>query len=122
MPSLDEKIALLLRLPWTLTVDRDPSDDSLTASIAELPEFVASGADERALVSDIHDGLHALFLDYLEEDEDSLPLPAGAVLPWRVDPRVNVVRISGREDPQRAELEENLSSTIPNRGDLALAS
>ena len=93
MPSLDEKLALLFRLPWTLSVAPDPSDGSLTAAIAELPEFVASGVDEPSLVEDIHGGLRALFHDYLAQGEDSLPLPVGAVLPWREDPRVHLLTL-----------------------------
>jgi predicted RNase H-like HicB family nuclease len=75
------KLAALMRLPWTVTTERNADEDYLVARVAELPSVIATGATERELARDLWESLEASLVVYLDYD-DTIPLPAEQVLPW----------------------------------------
>lgn len=75
----EQKIDGLMRLPWSLSVEKD--DDGLVARVAEIPDAIATGANEKALALDLWESLRAS-LSVRVEHGDPIPLPVGSVLPW----------------------------------------
>jgi hypothetical protein len=57
----DQKMTVddYLRLPWTIRVGRNEEDGYLVARIAEMPDVLATGADEKALERELWDSLRA---------------------------------------------------------------
>jgi predicted RNase H-like HicB family nuclease len=79
--SHEQKLAALMQVPWTLHFDRDVTDGSLTVEVAELPEAIAIGKDEKELATGLYDALQASLASRLQHG-DPLPVPAGISLPW----------------------------------------
>jgi predicted RNase H-like HicB family nuclease len=77
----EKKLEALLRLRWTITVEHNAEEGYLVAHLKELPDVIATGADERALARDLWESLTAS-LDARLDFEDLLVLPGGAQLPW----------------------------------------
>ena len=76
-----ERLAALMRLPWSIRVETDPHDGGLIARVTEVPDAIATGATERELAKDLWDALYLSLKVRLEHD-DWIPLPAGQELPW----------------------------------------
>jgi predicted RNase H-like HicB family nuclease len=89
--TTEQKLAALMRLPWSVTVAPNVEEGYLVARVAELPSAVATGEDERALGRDLWAAIEASLACYLEFG-DPIPLPAGAALPWE-GPQVPAARI-----------------------------
>ncbi|HKT07800.1 MAG TPA: hypothetical protein VJR24_07895 [Gemmatimonadaceae bacterium] len=82
----EQQLAALLRLPWTVKVDHDVDEQSLTARVAEIPSAIAVGASAPELTRNLWDSLRASLEVYLDYD-DEIPLPPGVKrLPWQADP------------------------------------
>lgn len=79
------KLELLLRLPWTIRVERDEhGGESLTVS--ELPAVVAIGDTPKEMVEDLWEAMRSVLSAYLEEQVRP-PLPASVDrLPWEHNP------------------------------------
>jgi hypothetical protein len=77
----DEQLAALMRLPWTISIGPSEFGEYLVGRVAELPDAIATGPDERALARDLYESLKASLASRLEADAD-VPLPRGAELPW----------------------------------------
>jgi predicted RNase H-like HicB family nuclease len=80
-----QQLRALLRLPWTIVPSKNESDGYLVARIAELPDVLATGDDDRELMKDLFQSLEASLMVRLDHD-DSIPLPAGSMLPWEQSP------------------------------------
>jgi|ERR1043166_1013288 predicted RNase H-like HicB family nuclease len=94
----EQKVEALLRLPWTLSVEKDSSGD-LVAYVREIPGVVATGSSMKALGIDLWQSLKATLECFLEFNDD-IPLPPGASLPWvgqaaPTEPRVNRGSLQG---------------------------
>lgn len=76
----DEKLAALMRLPWTIRVETD-ADGSLIAHVAEMDDATATGARMKDLAIDLWEAIEAS-LDVRLTHDDPIPLPRGVKLPW----------------------------------------
>ncbi len=76
-----QQLMALMRLPWSLRIERDESDGSLTAEVAEIPDAIATGDSVKELAKDLWEAL-AASLEIRLEHGDTIPLPPGSVLPW----------------------------------------
>jgi predicted RNase H-like HicB family nuclease len=76
----EQKVEALLRLPWTVSVEKSPEGD-LVAHVLEIPGVVATGVTMKALGIDLWQSLKAALECFLEFNDD-IPLPAGSGLPW----------------------------------------
>lgn len=77
----EEKLQALMRLPWSVKLERDPRDGSLIAQVDELPDAIATGDNEQDLARDLWEAIEASLACRLEYG-DPLPLPQGNVIPW----------------------------------------
>lgn len=102
-----QKVAHFMRLPWTVSVDRDLADGSLIASVTEIPDAIATGANESALMADLWQSLKASIECRLEFG-DSVTIPAGAVLPWELGQAPPV-----KTPLQRIKIDKELFSVSP---------
>lgn len=84
MWNRESKLDALMRLPWTVNVERE-EDGSLFARVAEIPDAIADGDDDRSLARELWDSLRASLAFRLDHG-DPIPLPAGRLLPWE-DPK-----------------------------------
>ena len=75
-----QKLAALMRLPWTVRTRRD-SEDGYIIEIDEFPSVVAAGDTEKEVGRDLWEALEATLYAYLAHG-DVIPLPPGGVLPW----------------------------------------
>jgi predicted RNase H-like HicB family nuclease len=84
----ESQIQHLVRLPWTVVLDRD-ADGDFVATVAELPFLVASGPTEKAASRDLFEALWTA-MDAMLEHCDAVPLPHDELLPWErgVEPPV----------------------------------
>lgn len=79
--SNQQKLAFLMRLPWSVRVETDPTDLSLFASVAEIPDALADAADDEELLRALWDSLYSSLSVRLEHG-DPIRVPSGIVLPW----------------------------------------
>ena len=83
MWTREAKLDALVRLPWTVDVDRNAEEGYLILRVRELPGTIATG-DEEVVEREFWESLRATLACYLEFD-DPIPLPLGvALLPWNV--------------------------------------
>lgn len=80
--SRDQKLAALMALPWTVSVEHD-SDGSLIARVAEMPDSIATGETEKALARDLWESIEASLSVRLDND-DPFVVPPGITLPWEL--------------------------------------
>jgi hypothetical protein len=79
--TTEQKMAALMRMPWTVLVETDPTDASLIARVAELPDAIATGTDETDLARDLWEAIEASLRCRLDFG-DEIQLPAGINPPW----------------------------------------
>lgn len=79
--TTDAQVMALMRLPWTVRVERDECDGSLIARVDEVPDAIGTGDTEKGLAKDLWDALWAS-LEVRVVHGDVIPLPRGARLPW----------------------------------------
>jgi predicted RNase H-like HicB family nuclease len=91
--SIQDKLSALMRLPWQISLVRDPIDGTLVAEVAELPDAVATGDTEAELSKQLWEALSESLLSRLEHG-DQIPLPPRGFLPWE----------AGKEPPVPVEL------------------
>lgn len=53
----EQKLAALMALTWSVSVETDPADGSFIARVAEVPDAIATGATERELARDLFESL-----------------------------------------------------------------
>lgn len=85
---MDDKLQALMRLPWTITAERDVDEGYWVARVREIPDALATGDSEKELAVEVWDALRASLGMRLEHN-DEIPLPRGVLaLPWqlKVDP------------------------------------
>lgn len=108
----EQQLDALMRLPWSIVTT--PSDDGtyLVATVAGMPDAMATGADDRALAKDLYGSLRASLACRLEFG-DEIPLPAGCSLPWAngAPPRVVVRPLVARAKHSEAWSPPVLKST-----------
>ena len=102
--TIDNKVEALIRLPWSVRIERDDPDGAYVAVCSELPSVVASGASERELDADFFESLRETLRCYLEAGDEP-PLPNCAKLPWLDRPRGVFVIVQG------ARAEESVVAT-----------
>lgn len=85
-----QRLLALMRLPWTVRVERDEADGSWVAQVAEVPDAIATGRSMKELARDLWESLTAS-LEIRLEHGDAVPLPHGSALPWRGHPSPSVV-------------------------------
>lgn len=109
----EQKIAALLRLPWTIRVERDPQAGYFVARVMEVPSAIATGETEKELEIDLWESLRASLEVYLTHG-DAIPLPAIVhQLPWdaRPEQRPTVVRAKAQRGSAWERVEEATAST-----------
>jgi predicted RNase H-like HicB family nuclease len=79
----ERKLTALVRLPWTVTTERNADEGYLVARVAELPSVIATGDTEKELARDLWESLEASLAVYVDYG-DEIPLPVGQVLPWEL--------------------------------------
>jgi hypothetical protein len=79
--TINQKLSYLMTLPWTVTVTRPDGEEYLVAEVQEIPDAIATGADDRELARDLWDSLWAS-LSARFEFGDAIVLPASVTLPW----------------------------------------
>lgn len=84
----DQKVAFLLRAPWTVRSEASPHGPYLVLRIDELPEFVVAGDDPALLTQEFWLALESLLRSYVDEG-DPFPLPDSYRSAW--DRATNVV-------------------------------
>lgn len=82
----DEKLELLLRMPWTIAPEEGDEPGDLVLTCAEIPSAIGTGRSEKAVIEDFYDSLR-LSLRVALEHGDALPRPHGsqAPFPWETD-------------------------------------
>lgn len=70
--DIDRRVESLLRLPWSLRLERNEDDGYLILRVAELPSVLATGADEQSLLADLWHAMRATLRSFLEDGE---PVP-----------------------------------------------
>ena|SRR2546425_12448467 len=79
--TTDEKLAYLMRLPWT--IEAKPEDDYTVLRVKELPSVIATGKTQEELEADFWESLRATLEAYTHYN-DPIPLPSEvARLPWQ---------------------------------------
>jgi predicted RNase H-like HicB family nuclease len=123
--SNKDKLGALLRMPWTLLFGTDEHDGTLTAQVAELPDAIAVGKDERELSRALYGAIEASLSSRLEHG-DPIQLPPRSVFPWNDDkaetPRYR--RFTIRHDmafPHEAAAKLEATESTSNTVDLAEA-
>lgn len=93
-----QQLTALMRLPWSLRIERDESDGSLIAEVAEIPDAIATGNTAKELAKDLWESLAASLQIRLEHG-DMIPLPPGCVLPWnaKTPRRIEPVEVRFRQ-------------------------
>lgn len=76
-----EKLAYLMRLPWTFIVEDGDEPGERILRIAEVPGASASGSEPKVVEADLWDALRVMLEARLMHN-DPLPRPAGTKLPW----------------------------------------
>lgn len=80
--ALAVRIASLFMLPWTLVPSRNEAEGYLVLRVRELPDVIATGANEEDLERDLFESLRASFETRMHYG-DPIPLPPGVKrLPW----------------------------------------
>jgi hypothetical protein len=79
--TIEQKLQALMRLPWSICVERDSVDGLLVAQVEEVPDAIATGATDAELARDLWHSLYDSLSVRLEHN-DPLELPAGETLPW----------------------------------------
>ena len=79
--TTEEKLAYLMRLPWT--IETAPEDDYTVLRVKELPSVIATGKTGEELEADFWESLRATLEAYTHYD-DPIPLPTEVTrLPWQ---------------------------------------
>ena len=81
--TIEQKLDLLLALPWQRMREETPEGDRLLRVVG-VPSAVGSGETLDQAESDLRDSLRESLRAYLHFG-DVIPLPAGAALPWSED-------------------------------------
>lgn len=84
--TIEQKIAYLCRLPWTIVPGVGDADGERTLRVQELPSVVGSGLSDGELESEFWDSMKATLAGLLHFG-DPIPLPPRARqrrLPWEV--------------------------------------
>jgi hypothetical protein len=82
--TLEQKLSALLRLPWTIQVERSAAEGYLVSRVLEIPSAIATADSEDELEDETWASLRASLEVYLEND-DPIPLPPGiTALPWDI--------------------------------------
>jgi predicted RNase H-like HicB family nuclease len=80
--SVEERLRLLMLVPWTIEPGKDDATGELTLRVRELPSVVATGDTKEALAADFWESLEATLRTYLHYS-DPLPRPPRVSLwPW----------------------------------------
>ena len=87
--TTEQKLKALMRLPWSVTVERDEDEGYFVARVSEIPDVLATGGTEKELAADLWDAL-ATSLGVRIDHEDPIPLPTGVELPWEGNARPRV--------------------------------
>ena len=83
----EQKLAALLRLPWTIRVERDEDEGYLIARVAEIPSALATADTDADLERELWESLQVSLEVYLDHG-DNVPLPPSAkALPWERPPQ-----------------------------------
>lgn len=86
MLSNDEKVRLLLQLPWTIR--REDTADGPVLRVAEFPDTIITGESDEELDQELWSGLRASIEARLYFG-DAIPLPPGVKqYPWEENPRL----------------------------------
>lgn len=72
--DIDRRVEALLRLPWSLRLERNEDEGYLVLRVTELPSVLATGEDEKTLLADLWDTMRATLRSYLEDGEP-VPMP-----------------------------------------------
>jgi predicted RNase H-like HicB family nuclease len=83
--TTEEQLRALMRLPWSILVEKDQHDGSFAAQVREIPDAIATGDTMRELGRDLWESLWAS-LDIRLKHNDVIPLPEGSRLPWDGEP------------------------------------
>lgn len=90
--TIEQKLAALLRLPWTLRVQRDAAEGYFIAECTEMPEVTATATDERLLDRELWAAMETALRARI--DDDDVVLPRGTkVRPWEAARRTPGIRI-----------------------------
>ena len=81
--TLEQKLDLLLALPWQRVSEVTPEGDRLLR-VVEVPSAVGAGETGEQAESDLRDSLRESLRAYLHFG-DALPLPKGSTMPWQED-------------------------------------
>ena len=105
--TAQEKLAALMRLPWTLRITEEP-DGSRVARVEEIPDAIATGRTSKELAVDLWESL-AGSLEIRLEHDDPIPLPKGSTLPWEAAQTRVIQRIIRQRTGESVKVE--LSAT-----------
>jgi hypothetical protein len=84
--TLEQKLTALLRLPWTIRVERNTDEGYFVSRVLEIPSAIATADSARELDRETWASLRTSLEVYLENN-DAIPLPPGTKqLPWEVKP------------------------------------
>lgn len=87
----EQKLDSLMRLPWTIRVERDAEEGYLIARVAEIPSALAAADSESSLEYELWESLRVSLEVYLDHaDVITLP-PSVHSLPWERPPQVRRV-------------------------------
>jgi len=94
--SESDKLAYLVRLPWTIVPQEGDDPGDLVVTCAEIPAAIGTGSNERELERSFWEALRVALRSHLREG-DPIPLPRRVrqTLPWERDAGT-VTPVAGR--------------------------
>lgn len=101
-----QRLEALMRLPWTILTEKSEFGDYSVWRIAEMPDAIVTGTEERELARETYLALKASLACRLEFG-DEITLPPGTQLPWAngAEPPVTLrpAKIDGAGDAWQLE-------------------
>jgi predicted RNase H-like HicB family nuclease len=74
--AIEAKLDKLVRLPWTIEIEREPTDGSLIGRVLEMRDAIATGETEEELRRELADSIRASLACRLHFG-DPIPIPTG---------------------------------------------
>ena len=101
--TTNDKVAFLLKLPWTILAEEGDEPGDIVLSIGEIPAAIGTGRTASEVEADLYESLAAVIRVYVS-DGDRPPLPKRVLspLPWEsashehVHARIRAVMKSGQ--------------------------
>ncbi|MEX2153049.1 MAG: type II toxin-antitoxin system HicB family antitoxin [Gemmatimonadaceae bacterium] len=106
-----QRLDALTRQPWTVRVEWDATETCFVARVEEIPDAIATGADERELMLDLWDAIQTSLMSRID-DGDPLPVPKQANKSAIAAPR-RIISFKQSADTEAWRVRQSPASTGP---------